>query len=447
MLKRPLVSRRAATLSGTCRVPGDKSISHRAVMLGLVSAGVTRIDGLLEGEDVLATVAAARALGATVARTAPGCWRVAGVGLGALAEPAAVLDMGNSGTACRLLMGLVASHSLTCFFTGDASLSQRPMDRVIAPLSRMGAAFVSRQGRLPVAVTGAAPAMPIRYALPVASAQVKSAVLLAGLNTPGETTVVETTPSRDHSERMLRGFGADIRVEETADGRAITVAGERELVATDVAVPGDPSSAAFAVVAACLVPGARVLVRDVGVNPTRTGLFDVLKEMGAKLSFENRRDVAGEPVADIRVEAAPLRGIDVPPDIAPRMIDEYPILAIAAAAAEGKTRMAGLAELRHKETDRIAAMAAGLKANGVGVAEGADSLLVEGRGIDAIAGGATVASHFDHRIAMSFAILGQIAKAPITIDDASAIATSFPGFAALIRGLGGCIEVEESDAT
>ncbi|GAB4145843.1 MAG: 3-phosphoshikimate 1-carboxyvinyltransferase [Sphingomonadales bacterium] len=405
-------------------------------MLGLASVGETRIDGLLEGEDVLSTAAAVRALGAGVERLGPGSWRVQGVGLGALAEPAQVLDMGNSGTACRLLMGLVAGHPITCFFSGDASLSKRPMDRVIAPLSQMGASFVSRQGRLPLAVTGSAALLPMVYELPVASAQVKSAVLLAGLNAPGVTSIIETAPSRDHSERMLAGFGADIRVEATPQGQVISLTGQPELRAVDVTVPGDPSSAAFAVVAASLVPGSLVRILNVGINPTRTGLFEVLREMGASIVFENQRLVAGEPVADLAVEAAALSGVDVPAAIVPRMIDEYPILAVAAAAAEGVTRMTGLAELRHKETDRIAAMAAGLRACGVDVEEGPDSLTVQGRGLDDIAGGATIASHYDHRIAMSFAVLGQIAQAPVTIDDATAIATSFPDFISLMQALG-----------
>lgn len=440
-----LFSARGDALKGECRVPGDKSISHRALMLGLVCAGETRIDGLLEGQDVLATAAAVRALGAHVERLGPGRWRVAGPGLGALAEPAHVLDMGNSGTACRLLMGLVAGHPVTCFFTGDESLSGRPMGRVITPLSKMGASFVSRQGRLPLAVTGAAPLMPIRYALPVASAQVKSAVLLAALNTPGETSVIETAPSRDHSERMLKGFGAQIRVEDGAEGRIVTVTGEQELVATGVMVPGDPSSAAFAAVAASLVPGSRIVAPNVGVNPTRSGLFEVLRDMGAKLEYRNQRDVAGEPVCDLAVEAAALKGVTVPPEIAPRMIDEYPILAVAAAAAEGVTHMTGLAELRHKETDRIAAMAAGLRACGVMVEEGPDSMTVHGRGVDGIKGGATVRSHFDHRIAMSFAVLGQIAQAPVMVDDARAIATSFPDFVALMQGLGANLRLAGTD--
>lgn len=432
----PLIAGASPALNGRLRVPGDKSISHRALMFGALAVGETTITGLLEGEDVLSTAAALRAMGATITR-AGDVWRVWGVGVGGLLEPEGVLDMGNSGTSTRLLMGLVASHAISATFTGDASLRKRPMARVIEPLSRMGASFMGRSGgRLPLTMTGVVPALPITYRLPVASAQVKSAVLLAGLNVPGHTTVVEPEPTRDHSERMLRGFGADVRVEETPEGRAITIVGEPELRACTIVVPGDPSSAAFPVVAAAILPGSDVVVENVGLNPTRSGLFTVLQAMGADLAFENTREVGGEPVADIHVKGASLRGVEVPPELAPTMIDEYPILMVAAALAQGRTVMRGIAELRVKESDRIAVMARGLAACGVAVEELPDGIIVTGSGGDPVPGGATVASHLDHRIAMSFAVLGLCARAPIIIDDARPIATSFPDFVALLTGLG-----------
>ena len=433
----PLSLHAAAALSGTVTVPGDKSISHRALMFGALAVGETRIEGLLEGEDVLATAAALRAMGATIERRGAGAWAVHGVGVGGLLQPRAALDMGNSGTSTRLLMGLVASHAVTATFIGDASLSRRPMGRVIEPLSRMGASFASAPGgRLPATLTGACPALPIRYLLPVASAQVKSAVLLAGLNTPGRTTVVEAIATRDHSERMLRGFGAEVSVEETPEGRAIAITGEAELRPQAITVPGDPSSAAFPLVAALIVPGSRVTIANVGLNPTRDGLVRVLRMMGADIVAANPRSVGGEPVADLVVTAGPLRGIEVPPEVAPSMIDEYPILFVAAALAQGRTVMRGLEELRVKESDRIAVMAAGLAACGVAVEELPDGLIVEGRGGDPVPGGATVAGHLDHRIAMSFAILGLRAAAPIVVDDAAPIATSFPDFLPLMARLG-----------
>jgi 3-phosphoshikimate 1-carboxyvinyltransferase len=433
----PLSLTAAGPLAGTVTVPGDKSISHRALMFGALAVGETRIDGLLEGEDVLATAAALRVMGADITRVGPGAWRVHGVGVGGLLQPRTALDMGNSGTSTRLLMGLVASHPLTATFIGDASLSRRPMRRVIEPLSRMGASFAAAPGdRLPLTLTGACPAIPIRYALPVASAQVKSAVLLAGLNAPGRTSVVERVPTRDHSERMLRGFGARIEVEETDEGRVITVSGEAELAPQTIAVPGDPSSAAFPLIAALLVPGSRVTIANVGLNPTRDGLVRVLREMGADIELVDPRVVGGEPVADLVVRAGSLRGIEVSPDIAPAMIDEYPALFVAAALAEGRTVMRGLEELRVKESDRIAVMAAGLAACGVQVEELPDGLIVHGRGGEPVPGGATVASHLDHRIAMSFAVLGLRAAAPIVVDDARPIATSFPDFLPLMATLG-----------
>lgn len=440
----PLIARSAPALKGRVRVPGDKSISHRALMLGCLAVGETKVEGMLEGEDVLATAAAMRAFGAQVENTGAGAWTIHGVGVGGLLEPEDVLDMGNSGTSTRLIMGLAASHAITTVFTGDASLRSRPMQRVMDPLGQMGASFVSRSGgRLPLTVTGRAPAIPIAYKLPVPSAQVKSAILLAGLNTPGITTVIEKEPTRDHSERMLKGFGADLWTEETPEGTAIHVRGEVELKPTHIVVPGDPSSAAFPIVAAAILPGSDVVVENVGLNPTRAGLFTVLKDMGADLAFENEREVGGEPVADIRVRGSALKGIEVPPEIAPSMIDEYPILAVAAAFAEGQTIMRGIGELRVKESDRIAMMAMGLQACGVAVTEEPEGMIVNGTGGGLVPGGATVAAKLDHRIAMSFAVLGLRAKAPVRVDDASPINTSFPGFVDLMNGLGAELAVVE----
>ncbi len=433
----PLTLSADGPLRGTVTVPGDKSISHRALMFGALAVGETVIDGLLEGEDVHATAGALRAMGAEIVRDEDGCWRVWGVGVGGLLQPRQALEMGNSGTSTRLLMGLVASHAITATFIGDASLSARPMGRVTVPLGLMGASFATAPGgRLPLTMTGRCPAVPLRYVLPVASAQVKSAVLLAGLNTPGRTVVVEREPTRDHSERMLRGFGAEVTVEATPDGRAIGILGEAELRPQRIAVPGDISSAAFPTVAALIVPGSRVTLTGVGVNPTRDGLLRVLTLMGADIVRLNPREVGGEPVADLVVGAGALTGIDVPPEIAPSMIDEFPVLFVAAALAHGRTVMRGLGELRVKESDRIATMAAGLTACGVAVEELPDGLIVHGRGGDPVPGGATVAARLDHRIAMSFAVLGLRAAAPITVDDAAPIATSFPGFVDLMRSLG-----------
>lgn len=440
---RSLSLRCPGALSGAVAVPGDKSISHRALMFGALAVGETVIDGLLEGEDVLSTAAALRAMGAEIVREATGGageavrWRVHGVGVGGLLQPGAALDMGNSGTSTRLLMGLLASHRLTATFVGDASLSARPMARVTVPLALMGAEFATSPGaRLPLTMIGRCPAIPLRYVLPVASAQVKSAVLLAGLNTPGRTAVVERAPTRDHSERMLRAFGATVDVADDDGGRTITVTGEGELRPQRLTVPGDISSAAFPLVAALIVPGSRVTIAGVGVNPTRDGLLRVLAMMGAHVAVSAPRLVGGEPVADLTVTAGALSGIEVPPEIAPSMIDEYPVLFVAAAFAEGRTVMRGLAELRVKESDRIAAMAAGLAACGVGVEELPDGLIVHGNGGAMVAGGATVAARLDHRIAMSFAVLGLRARAPVVVDDARPIATSFPGFVDLMVGLG-----------
>jgi len=432
----PLTAHPSGALKGTALIPGDKSISHRALMLGSVAVGRTRITGLLAGEDVLRTAAACRALGARAERRADGAWTVDGVGVGGLAEPAEVLDMGNSGTAARLLLGLLATHDLTAFMTGDASLVRRPMGRVIEPLERMGARFTARSGgRLPLAVVGAKLAQPIEYRLPVASAQVKSAVLLAGLNAPGETAVIEPEPTRDHSETMLRHFGAAVTVEPMGRGRRIALKGQPELAACDVDVPCDPSSAAFPLVAALVLPGSRLRLPGVGINPLRAGLLTTLQEMGADIAFENRREQGGEPVADLVARGGGLRGVEVPAERAPTMIDEYPILAVAAACARGRTVMRGLAELKVKESDRLAAIAAGLAANGVRFEMGEDSLTVEGTG-GPPAGGGTVATHMDHRIAMAFLVLGLAARRAVTVDDGAMIDTSFPGFAALMNGLG-----------
>ena len=439
----PLSLRSDGPLTGTITVPGDKSISHRALMFGALAVGETVVDGLLEGEDVLATAAALRAMGAEIVRESVGAgsnggrWRIWGVGVGGLLQPQTGLDMGNSGTSTRLLMGLLASHPITATFIGDASLSARPMARVTVPLGLMGASFTTAPGgRLPLTMTGRCPAVPLRYILPVASAQVKSAILLAGLNAPGRTTVVEREATRDHSERMLRAFGAEVRVEETPEGRAISVTGEVELRPQALTVPGDISSAAFAIVAAMIVPHSRVTIAGVGVNPTRDGLLRVLAMMGADVTLSNAREVGGEPVADITVAAGPLRGIEVPPEIAASMIDEFPVLFVAAAFAHGTTVMRGLSELRVKESDRIAVMAAGLAACGCHVEELSDGLIVHGSGGDPVAGGATVAASLDHRIAMSFAVLGLRSRAAVVIDDARPVATSFPGFAALMTQLG-----------
>lgn len=432
-----LVACPVARLQGRVRAPGDKSVSHRALMFGALALGETNVSGLLEGEDVLATAAALRALGALVDHVGPGLWRIRGFGVGGGREPGDVLDLGNSGTSARLLSGILASHPFTSFMTGDASLRSRPMQRVIDPLSRMGARFEGRAGgRMPLAVIGTDEMVPIEYRLPVASAQVKSAILLAGLNTAGETTVIEPEATRDHTERMLRHFGAEVRVVPAeGGGKRITVVGWPELKARDVVVPGDPSSAAFAVVAAAIRPGSDVMVENVGVNPLRAGLYQTLREMGADIAFENPREVGGEPVADLHVKGAGLKGVEVPAERAPTMIDEYPILAVAAACAAGTTRMLGLAELRAKESDRLASVAAGLAVNGVRHEMGADTLTVHGTGAPP-AGGGLVKTHLDHRIAMSFLVLGLAANEPVAVDDGSPIDTSFPGFVDLMNGLG-----------
>lgn len=436
-----VISNQSSPLNGTIRVPGDKSISHRALMFGAMAVGRTRVSGLLEGEDVLCTASAMRALGATVEREEDGTWTIQGRGVGGFSEPTGVLDMGNSGTAARLLMGILATQPFTTFMTGDASLCSRPMERVMKPLRPIGVNFVSRdKGRMPIAIQGTSNPMPIRYELPVASAQVKSAVLLAGLNAPGKTTVIEPNPSRDHTEKMLTHFGADVEVvHEDNGGRVITLTGQPELVARDVVVPTDPSSAAFPVVAALIVPGSKITVEAVGMNPLRTGLFTTLKEMGAKIREENRRIEAGEEVADLVVEYSQLQGVDVPASRAPSMIDEYPVLAVAASFAKGTTRMNGLEELRVKESDRLAVVAESLAACGVDLEEGEDYLVVNGDGSPA-QGGGEIQSRLDHRIAMSFIVFGMASVQPVRIDDASPIDTSFPGFNDLMNGLGAKVQ-------
>lgn len=421
----------SAPLRGDARIPGDKSISHRALMLAAMARGRSLIAGLSQGADVRSTAAALRAMGVRIERGGRE-WTVDGVGTGGLLQPETALDLGNSGTSARLLMGLVASHPIAAAFTGDASLSARPMGRVIRPLSRLGADIAaSPGGRLPLLVRGACPAVPLEHRLEVASAQVKSALLLAALNTPGVTRVIEPVPTRDHSERMLRAFGAEIAVE----GERIALRGEAELRPCEVAVPGDPSAAAFPLVAALLVPGSEVRIANVGVNPGRAGLFQVLREMGADLEMSNRRDAGAEPVADLVARTSRLRGVEVPPGLAPAMIDEFPILFVAAAFAQGTTRTRGLGELRVKESDRLAAMAEGLRAIGARVEEQDDGLIIQGSGGDPLPGGATIDPRLDHRIAMAFAVAGLHCRRPVTLADMSAADTSFPGFAAMIEDL------------
>lgn len=441
-LPRPLVAHRPdQPLRGGVRVPGDKSISHRALMFGALAVGETRVTGLLEGEDVLRTAAAMRALGAEVIRDDGGTgtviWRVAGRGIGGLVEPDDVLDMGNSGTAARLLAGILASHPLFAIMTGDASLRRRPMRRVTEPLSACGARFAGRAGgRLPLAIQGARDALPLDYRLPVASAQVKSAVLLCGLNAPGITRVEEPQATRDHSENMLRHFGATVAVEIAGTGRIIQLTGQPELRAADVAVPGDPSSAAFPLVAALLVPGSRLRLEAIGLNPLRTGLLTTLQEMGGAIAIENARTEGGELIGDLVVSHGALRGVDVPPGRAPSMIDEYPVLAVAAAFAEGTTRMRGLHELRVKESDRLSATAALLTANGVRVEIAGDDLIVHGTG-RAPVGGGLVQTHMDHRLAMSALVLGLASERPVGVDDGAFIDTSFPDFVGLMNAAAG----------
>ena len=436
-----LRSTKTEALRGAVQIPGDKSLSHRALMFAAMTVGETRIDGLLESGDVMATLAALRALGVDIDRSQDGSWRVQGVGVGGLAEPDAPLDLGNAGTGVRLMMGLLAGQPFTTFLTGDSSLRGRPMGRVIKPLSEMGAAFTARSGdRLPLALTGTTELIPIRYEQPVASAQVKSAVLLAGLHTRGQTTAIEPAPSRDHTERMLGYLGANIDSTRLDDGRqAVTIDGLPELAARDLQVIGDPSSAAFLLVAAALCPGSSIRIDQVGINPLRTGLLTCLEEMGANLRIGETETLSGEPATWIEMDHSELQGIDVPPERAPSMIDEYPVLAIAAAFAKGRTRMTGLSELRVKESDRLAAMAKGLAAAGIKVEEDADSLIVEGcSGVPK--GDCQVDAAHDHRIAMSFLVLGCQTEEPIDISGAETIETSFPGFARLMNSLGANIQ-------
>ncbi len=441
----PMTAHRAGPLNGVAQVPGDKSISHRSLILGALCVGETTITGLLEGQDILDTATAMAHFGAQVERTGDGAWTVHGVGVGGFQEPDTVIDCGNAGTGVRLIMGAMATSPITATFTGDASLRSRPMGRITAPLELFGARVVGRaQGRLPLTIVGASDPLPVRYVSPVPSAQVKSAVLLAGLNAPGETVLIEGEATRDHTERMLRGFGARIETEITPRGRVVTLQGQPELITQNIDVPRDPSSAAFPVCAALIVEGSDVLVPNIGLNPTRAGLFETLKDMGADLTFENLRQEGGEPVADLRARFSDIKGIDVLPARAASMIDEYPVLAVVAAFAEGVTTMHGIGELRVKESDRIDAMARGLVACGVRVEEGESSLTIHGMGAGGVPGGGTCQTHLDHRIAMSFLVLGLAAQKPVSIDDGAPVATSFPTFESLMGELGARIERHEN---
>ena len=433
----PLTARQGGPLQGRARVPGDKSISHRALILAALTVGETTVGGLLEGEDVLHTADAMRALGARVERTGDHTWRVYGVGVGGFAQPAGVLDFGNSGTGVRLAIGAISGASVTATFDGDVSLRGRPMQRVLEPLEKMGVRVVqvADGGRLPLTLRGAADPIPIVYEPPVASAQLKSAVLLAGLAAPGETTVIEAEATRDHTERLLKHFGAKVSSKPHGDhGRRIVLQGQPELEPANVVVPADPSSAAFPLVAALLIPGSELILDAVMTNPLRTGLLATLREMGASIEALEKRDDGGEEIADLRVRASALKGVDVPPERAPSMIDEYPILAVAASFAEGVTRMRGLQELRVKESDRLAATAEMLRANGVTVEIEGDDLIVQGKGRPA--GGGEVKTHMDHRIAMAALVMGLGTDNPVRIDDSAFIGTSFPGFTELMRSLG-----------
>jgi 3-phosphoshikimate 1-carboxyvinyltransferase len=433
----PLTARRSGPLQGRVRVPGDKSISLRSLILGAMAVGETRITGMLEGEDAISTAKAMQALGALVERTGAQAWRILGVGVSGFAQPRGPLDFGNSGAGCRLAMGAVAGCPITAIFDGDASLRSRPMRRILDPLEKFGARTVDQKegGRLPITVKGALDPIPVVYEVPVPSAQVKSAVLLAGLAAPGTTTVIENEATRDHTEKMLKHFGAHLRSEEYGKhGRRITLTGQPELEAAPVVVPADPSSAAFPMVAALLVPGSEIILEGVMLNPLRAGLLATLKEMGASIEVLASRNEGGEDVADLRVRASTMKGVEVPAERAPTMIDEYPILAVAAAFAEGPTRMRGLKELRVKESDRLEATAALLRNNGIEVEIEGDDLIVNGKG--SAPGGGLVATHMDHRIAMSALVLGTASAGPVTVDDAAFIATSFPGFAEMMRSLG-----------
>ncbi len=429
----PLMAKKATGLFGRVRVPGDKSISHRALIFGAMATGTTMVKGLLEAEDVLNTAKAVTALGAPATKSGD-TWTVLGRGTGGLKQPDGPIDFGNSGTGTRLMMGVVAGHDITVTMTGDASLSRRPMGRVLKPLRQMGLLTREDRDTLPLTVEGSSHLVPIEYVLPVPSAQVKSAILIAGLMAAGETTVVEKEPTRDHTERMLRYFGADVLTQQKNGQTRITVQGDAELQGRDVVVPGDPSSAAFLICAALLVPGSDVTVEGVLVNETRTGLYTTLQEMGADIAFLNEREEGGEPIADIRARFSKLKGVHVPSERAPSMIDEYPVLAAVAAFAEGATRMDGLAELKVKESDRLAATAAGLAANGVRATVDGDTLIVHGTG--QVPGGGKVETHLDHRIAMAFLTMGLASEKPVMVDDTAMIATSFPEFRNLMERLG-----------
>ena len=434
---RPLAAHRAPPLHGTARISGDKSISHRALILGALAVGESRISGLLEADDVLATAEAMRRLGAEVAKDRDGDWHVWGVGTGGFAEPDGMLDFGNSGTGARLAMGAIATTPVTAVLTGDESLRRRPMRRVLEPLAKFGAEWSARAGGLmPVTLHGAHHPISIEHEIAVPSAQVKSALLLAALNAPGRTRLTQHALTRDHTERMLKAFGAEISVEPAGAGETISLMGEANLKPAAIAIPADPSSAAFPIVAALLVPGSEIAISGLLLNQRRIGLFQVLREMGANISAANIGESGGEPVGNVRVSHAVLHGVEVPPERVPSMIDEFPVLAAAAAFAEGKTILRGLEELRVKESDRLAAIAAGLRAIGVNVEELSDGLIIEGRGADGVRGGATIKTHMDHRIAMAFLIAGLAAREPVTVDDVAMIATSFPEFEAVMQSLG-----------
>ncbi len=434
----PMTSHKCTGLSGVVEVPGDKSISHRSLIFGAMALGKTEISGLLEGQDVLDTAKAMEAFGASVTNHGDGNWTVHGVGVGGFSEPDGVIDCGNSGTGVRLIMGAMATHDMTATFTGDASLNKRPMARVTDPIALFGAeAYGRKGGRLPMTIVGAKHPVPVRYTVPMPSAQVKSAVMLAGLNAPGETVIIEKEATRDHTERMLVGFGAEVNVETTAEGRVITLQGYPELKPQTISVPRDPSSAAFPVCAALITEGSDILVPNIGLNPTRAGLYTTLREMGADLVFENERLEGGEPVADLRAKFSPnMKGIEVPPERAASMIDEYPILSVVASFAEGDTIMRGVKELRVKESDRIDAMAKGLRANGMDIDEGEDWWIIHGKGMGNVPGGGLAETFLDHRIAMSFLILGMGSEKPVHIDDGGPIVTSFPNFEPLMSALG-----------
>ncbi|MEM7271031.1 MAG: 3-phosphoshikimate 1-carboxyvinyltransferase [Pseudomonadota bacterium] len=437
----PMTSRKGAPLRGVAQIPGDKSVSHRSLILGALAVGETRIEGLLEGQDVLDTAKAMRSFGAEVERVGEGSWRVHGVGVGGFAEPEDVIDCGNSGTGVRLIMGAMATSPIAATFTGDASLRSRPMGRITDPIALFGArAYGRAEGRLPLTIVGVDRPGPVEYRSPVPSAQVKSAVLLAGLNAPGVTTLIEAEATRDHTERMLRGFGAQVETEVTSDGRVIRLTGQPELSPQDITVPRDPSSAAFPVCAALLAEGSEVVIPNIGLNPTRAGLYTTLREMGAALSFENEREEGGEPVADLRAQFSDaMTGIEVPPERAASMIDEYPVLSVVAANATGKTVMRGVKELRVKESDRIDAMARGLEKMGVTVEEDEDTFIVHGMGMGGVPGGGVAEARLDHRIAMSFLVLGLSTKSPVHVDDGGPIATSFPIFEPLMQELGASV--------